>query len=333
MKYSWLVIFLLINILSFLLLADKLSLVMYWYTMSRPDVYTYLTPYSYLFGITLIILVNIGVCFYFLIILINILLTSFYFKSSLYDQMSFLLKHPFCFPKIQGRCYHVSDALSRNGYIYKDINNKLYWDSLFKTCNVNTPNIIGLIDDSEIELYEENIPYKCIIKPLKLYSANGIQVFNIDTVPPNGKYIIQEYKNSFNNIPHSIRIVTIRSKDNNYHLWAINLSVNRNEDSLTTSIGDINVTDYEIRGDEARNVLFNVWKKHNLPEKHIKKAIADAIKLHKNMKYNLSSVGWDIIISQDGPYFLEGNMCHGIVRKKDIYYYEKIQEFIQKTYK
>ncbi len=48
------------------------------------------------------------------------------------------------------------------------------------------------------------------------------------------------------------------------------------------------------------------------------------------MKYNLSSVGWDIIISQDGPYFLEGNMCHGIVRKKDIYYYEKIQEFIQK---
>ncbi len=51
------------------------------------------------------------------------------------------------------------------------------------------------------------------------------------------------------------------------------------------------------------------------------------------MKYNLSSVGWDIIISQDGPYFLEGNMCHGIVRKKDIYYYEKIQEFIQKTYK
>jgi glutathione synthase/RimK-type ligase-like ATP-grasp enzyme len=58
--------------------------------------------------------------------------------------------------------------------------------------------------------------------------------------------------------------------------------------------------------------------------------IADAIKLDKNMKYNLSSVGWDIIISQDGPYFLEGNMCHGIVRKKDIYYYEKIQEFIQK---
>lgn len=308
---------------------------MYSYTMSRPDVYTYLTPYSYLFSIILIFLVNVGVCFYLFVIMINILLTSFYFKANLREQVSFLLKHPFCFPKIQGRCYHVSDALHKNGYVFQDINNKLYWDSLFKSCNVNTPYIYGIIKNTEIDIYDGgDIPdHKAIIKPLKLYSANGIKLFNIHNLPESGDFIIQEYKSSYNNIPHSIRIVTIRTSQGNCFVWAMNLSVNRNEDSLTTSIGARNVTDYEIIGDTARNVLFDVWEKHNIPKKHLDKAISDAIKLHENMKYNISSVGWDVIIAEDGPYFLEGNMCHGIVRKKDIYYYEKIKDFIEKAYK
>jgi hypothetical protein len=110
------------------------------------------------------------------------------------------------------------------------------------------------------------------------------------------------------------------------------LSVNSNEAALTTSVGGRTVNDYEIHGDLARNVLEDEWVPHHLDIGGIKKAVEEAKKLHLNMKFYIQSVGWDLILAEDGHYFLEGNMCHGIVRKRDIYYYDRIQDFIEKAY-
>jgi hypothetical protein len=329
--------FILVNIFLFLILPDGLTHRMYWYTMTRPDVYTYLTPYGYVFGFILDILVNIGACFYMVINVLTVASSFFIYKTPVLDQIRFLIKHPFCIPKIQGRCYHVSNALANNGYIFHDINSKLYWDALFKTCNVKTPTVYGVIEEGNVTMYQD-LPRdhrKIIIKPVKLYSANGIRIFNEEEVPEKGHYIIQEYIQSFNKLPHSIRIVTIRNKkesaDTVQH-WMTTLSVNSNEDALTTSVGGRTVNDYEIKGDLARNVLNDEWIPHQISMKHIHRAVEEAKKLHLNMKFYIQSVGWDLILSDDGHYFLEGNMCHGIVRKRDIYYYERIQDFIARAY-
>lgn len=307
---------------------------MYWYTMTRPDVYTYLTPYGYMFGFLLDILVNIGVFFYTLVIVLNIGTTFFCYRTPVLEQAKFLIRHPFCIPKIQGRCYHVSNALHNNGYVFHDINSKLYWDALFKSCNVRTPEIYGIIENGEMKLFRELPDTTLIIKPVKLYSANGIKIFDIEKIPEKGHYIIQEYIKSFNNLPHSFRIVTIRKQQPQPTVehWLTTLSVNTNENALTTSVGGKTVNDYEIRQDKARNVLRDEWQKHHLSEKHIQDAVDAALVLHKNMKFYIQSVGWDLILAEDGPYFLEGNMCHGIVRKRDLYYYDRLQDFIARAY-
>jgi hypothetical protein len=337
MKYT-LFMFILVNIFLFLMLPDKLIHRMYYYTMTRPDVYTYLTPYGYVFSFILDIIVNIGACFYVLIITLTIGSSFFIYKTPILDQIRFLIKHPFSIPKIQGRCYHVSNALANNGYIFHDINSKLYWDALFKTCNVRTPNVYGVIEEGNINMFMD-LPSDerlVIIKPVKLYSANGIKLFNQEEIPEKGHYIIQEYIKSFNKLPHSIRIVTIRNKkeyiDTVQH-WMTTLSVNSNEDALTTSVGGKTVNDYEIKEDLARNVLDDEWIPHHLSMNNLNSAVEEAKKLHLNMKYFIQSVGWDLILTDDGHYFLEGNMCHGIARKRDIYYYDRIQDFIDKAYK
>lgn len=335
MKHT-LLMFILVNILLFLILPDRLTHRMYWYTMMRPDVYTYLTPYGYVFSFLLDVLVNIGAIFYTLIVGLTVASSFFIYKTPIMDQVKFLVKHPFCIPKIQGRCYHVSNALANNGYIFHDINSKLYWDALFKTYNVKTPTVYGVIEDGVVTMYQE-LPSnkKIIIKPVKLYSANGIREFNEEDIPQKGHFIIQEYIQSFNKLPHSIRIVTIRNKKGNSDIvqhWMTTLSVNSNEEALTTSVGGRTVNDYEIRGDLARNVLKDEWVPHHLDMMNIEKAVEESKKLHLNMKFYIQSVGWDLIIAKDGHYFLEGNMCHGIVRKRDIYYYDRIQDFVAKAY-
>lgn len=323
----------LVNTLLFILLTDKIVHRMYWYTITRPDVYTYLTPYGYMFSFILDILVSIGVFFYTLIIAITVGTSYFCYNASVKYQVAFLIKHPFCIPKIQGRCYHVSNALYKNGYIYHYINSKLYWDALFKSCNIKTPKIYGVIKEGEISTFQDlrNSKVPLIVKPVKLYSANGIAMFDIDSIPATGHYIIQEYIKSFNDLPHSFRIVTIRKNSKAEH-WQTTLSINSNHEALTTSVGGKTVTDYEVKEGKARNVLRDEWVPHNLNKKHLKAAIQASIILHENMKYYIQSVGWDFIMAKDGPYFLEGNMCHGIVRKRDYYYYEHMTDFIAKAY-
>ena len=251
------------------------------------------------------------------VLLYIILLSNFKNKSEL---ISFIINKPFAHPiftmALHGSINLLdSDSCKKQCY---DFHSKIFWDNLFNKYDVPTPKIHGSIDDGNVKLYNTYNNSECIIKPVSGGFGTGIQKFDQNNIPHTGKYIIQE----------------LIQTDGHYRLATgcndlLNITYYRRNGDNIASNGHNNGQRYTSKcsGDicEFENVKTN--KKIIINTKLIESAKRDALLMHKSLK-DIDIIGWDIVISGDRYYFLEGNIFAGCVVPDDKEYARKAKKII-----
>lgn len=175
---------------------------------------------------------------------------------------------------------------------------------------------------------------------------------NLRTIFSTGKYILQEkVENQHPSINalhpyaiNTIRLITIRTKNDEYVIIPPVLRVGTGTSSVDNwakgglSIG-IDTTTNTLREFGFRKPTYGgKYTTHpdtgikflGYPIPYMQEAISTAIELHKHLP-SLSSIGWDIAITNDGPVFIEGNdnweislmeaCSHGLKKEFKKYFY------------
>ncbi len=271
------------------------------------------------------------------ILLINQLFYTYnlsYFKRINY-LLEYPLKHPFFYNSLE--CAIETSIKYKNDLII-NIQRKLYWNKLFIENNVKTPQIVGIIDNNKLILdhtkYSKNKEY--IIKYDFGGDSSGIKDFDINNIPLEGKYIVQERIRN-KNYNGYIRIVTIRNKENKVipllsYLYILNKSNFKNNITAGRLYGGVTfeidiknkkinkLFDHDTTNDYLINIVDNFnWDIFN-------NAINDCIKLHNKINYS-NSVSWDIIVKENTHYLLEGNVPGLTVHTLNKNYFKKTMEF------
>ena len=226
-------------------------------------------------------------------------------------------------------------------YIYYLTNNniipetKLFWYHFFTNNNVPTPKILGIIDNATI-ISEYNSFDNCIIKPNIGSLGLGVKKFDINNIPTNGKYIIQE-RIKDEDINGYFRITTYYNKDTKkYSVLFIYLIIEYNENKIA---GNRSGMKHEVQ--YIDNKIYNKYRV--LSEKNydkklsdiysietLNKAVKDCLQLHK--KINNILIGWDVKIYKKNYYFLEGNYAPSNIFIYDYYYYDKFNKISKINY-
>ena len=251
------------------------------------------------------------------VLLYIILLSNFENKGEL---VSFIINKPFAHPSFMMSLHSSinllnSDSCKKQCY---DFHSKIFWDNLFIKHDIPTPKIHGTINNGSVKLSNTYNNGECIIKPITGGFGTGIQKFNQNNIPQTGKFIIQERIQTDGHY----RLVTGCNdllNINYYKRTGDNIAANGHSDGeahTSKCSGDIC---------EFENVKTNekIIIKTNL----IESAKRDALLMHKSLK-DIDIIGWDIVVSGDRYYFLEGNIFAGGIIRSDKEYARKAKKFI-----
>ena len=283
-------------------------------------------------------LANLLVCIYIIIFpFIALKYAGYKYKQynvSYFQMVQFYLRNPLTL-FTQGTAVY-------NGMIINHIRNiqltdlvgfmdKLYWDKLFRQNNVCTPNIIGYIIDGKPILQtqlEDTCSY--IIKPIHGYQGRQIQSYNIteDYSKMKDDFIIQQ-KVSFDyiNVATHLRCITA-FKNDELSLCMLYLCINPCESKIASNSGG--ATWFIIKNDKMRAVDTNEWINVPIKPHILQQCIDQSLKLHQTFierQIPLNSIAFDIIIHNETPYFLEGNLFYGLI-ENDIDFINTFDNYI-----
>ena len=257
-----------------------------------------------------------------------VLFTGYKYNYPAYKQYYEICVNPLLIPNFHLSLQNGIYVAKTNINLFIKMQNKLFWNDLFIKNNINTPFIIGNIENKKIILkYPINNNKKYIIKPVVgglgkyIMDFNNLTISNID----NNNYIIQE-KIIQTKIKGHFRINTLYNKKyNEYQLLNMYLCLNAKNKIASNSHNGGKCNEVNINNDTIRNIHNdNIHKISNMFSRIIiDKIINDSLNLHKNLPSYVISVGWDVMIENDKYYFLEGNVPHGTVAGDDKYFYEK----------
>ena len=167
----------------------------------------------------------------------------------------------------------------------------------------------------------------CIIKPN--YGCRGIGIktyINNDSIPTKeGVFLIQEMVKNINYNGH-FRIITHWNKENNVYNNLYTYLFIQEDKTKIQSNAHAGATLYEIKNDNVRKITeknYNILlKDFNYSHLLLKMSIMKAIELHK--KLDAIIIGWDVKLTDENYYFLEGNFGPGNVFFHDYYYLDKL---------
>jgi hypothetical protein len=180
--------------------------------------------------------------------------------------------------------------------------NKLAWNTLFIDNKVPTPQILGTLIKGKLSC---DINEKAIIKPIQGCCGNGVSIFDKNNIPVDINCIIQEFIKPLDKKEiRSYRIITNCFKKD-VCLWDIYL-LTSNQIATNISQGG-NIYKFNEKKREFTNSNKIVIKVDSKEYNYLKNAISYAIKCHRNLLF-CPTIGWDVIINHEGPYFLEGNI-------------------------
>ena len=281
---------------------------------------------QFVYGIIIILFILIYISFFALFNLIFVLIVGNNYNYPLYKQYFTLIFDFFSFPIFENSTLTYIYFMCKNKNI---VENKLYWDKLFIDNNVNTPKIVGKIVNGNIIKYSDfNNNTEYIIKPIYGSWGNGIQKFNINNISKINKkelYIIQK-KVIQNNINAHFRIISIYNKTKNiYSIPFVYLSIQEDKSKIASNGHNGGIFhEVDIKNDSLR------FLKDKHPTKKLtdyffiqllEKSMNKALILHK--KIDTIIIGWDVMLTDNNYYFLEGNFAPGNLFEYDYYYYEK----------
>jgi len=234
-------------------------------------------------------------------------------NGSLMNKLHFNIKHPLMLSK--GMVYNgilpYFYCMKLNTTLNNDTFNKLSWDSLFTDNNIPTPRILGTIIDGNINNVNDNnnndntINQKAIIKPIQGCCGNGVSIYDKNNIPTDQNYIIQELVEPMHkNETRSYRIIT-NCYQNEIKLWDTYLL---RSNSIATNISQGgNIYKYIDKKKQFMNSNDDVIKLCSTEHKYLMESIMHAKKCHGSLLF-CPTIGWDVIISKKGGYFLEGNI-------------------------
>jgi hypothetical protein len=276
-----------------------------------------------------ILLILLYILFSFIFNFIYILRYGYKYNYSLYNQYFTLIRDPLLLPHFQ--CSWLSGIyLSLNNIeLFENLQNKNFWNNFFIKNNANTPLLVGYIKNGNIIIREHllNNNDKYIIKPIIGGLGKNIQIYDKYNIPVDDNYIIQKkiVQSKFNSY---FRIITIFDKINNkYFISNVYLYIQYNQNKLsfntdkTAKIYELNLINNMLRyyKDKKETLLLNNY----FSDKILYDAFEKALDLHNILPKYVISIGWDIMLTDDKYYFLEGNIPACTVETYDYYYYEK----------
>ena len=191
-------------------------------------------------------------------------------------------------------------------------------------------NKIEDIINQDVTNYD-NIFKHSIIKPNYGRQGIGIKVYkNYNSIPSEGIFLIQERIRNTTYNGH-FRLVTYWNKENNIYKNKYNYLFIQEDKTKIQSNAHEGATVYEVNDDKVRkltekNSEYNL-QYFNYSYSLLKQSTEKAIELHK--KLDTIIIGWDVKITKDKYYFLEGNFGAGNIFFDDCYYLDKL-DFISK---
>ena len=216
---------------------------------------------------------------------------------------------PYIYPKLKFSYYNtvmyiVQPALEYGGYeIVKQMNSKIFWYKIFKKYKIRTPELICYYN-GKLTIYKKpQVNTLYLSKPEYGSNGNNVNLLTFDQFSEYIKnylfdnYVLQEYINDCFKKNRTIRIITKSILGN----VEINQYMNQQYSDYIAS----NVMNKTVE-------ICNIEKCHLLSSRENKmvKNIADELlNLHKNEFSFVPYIGWDIILSCNGPIVLEGNIA------------------------
>lgn len=265
--------------------------------------------------------------------ILYVIVTQLRFSTGITAQLKFVNKHPLMGPEIRGLSYHIPYAIRNNTssiVLLPELQNKMYWYDYFREHDIMTPEVVGLIRNGRVSLsapLENDRRYIC--KHIQDTGGSDVQLLDLDDPPINGSYIIQEYVSSINKVAENWRITTLFDHvNNNTQVFDVLHTINPNPNDIKTNCNSLYLN-YEITGQRKRRVQTQHYQSFVDPNGYLALAINQALSLHKSMDFDLLAIGWDVILSDGGPVFLEGNIVPGLLRRYDRLYYSKIGRYME----
>ena len=192
---------------------------------------------------------------------------------------------------------------------------KIGWFKVFTNYNINTPRVYAYTQYGNLTVIDKdfNKDKKYIIKLndgvggffLTIGTYNEFVKKNKFTIL---KYLFQEIISDCNykKKPRHVRLITRIDKNNNIETVTYMIEIGKSFSRPNSNgLNKENVYDC-LKTLDGCSILTK-------EEKASLKDIADKLKLvHKRELMSIYNIGWDIILTCDGPYVLEGNMCSGL---------------------
>jgi len=216
------------------------------------------------------------------------------------ELLKFIINKPYAHPILQMSLHGSINLLNSkecNDMCIK-YNSKIFWDNLFKKHDIPTPKIYGYVKNGNIKMTSEINNTKCILKPLSGGFGTGIRHFNQNDLPISGEYIIQEFVETDGHY----RVVT--GCDRILSMRYYSKSKNEIKSNYYTD-GPFHV--YSCKKDvcAVKNNKKNECFK--MSDDIFQKMKNDALKIHEDIK-EINIIAWDVVISDNNYYFLEGNI-------------------------
>ena len=234
--------------------------------------------------------------FVFPLCVLHILLTTKY-KNKL-KLVTFILNKPYTHPKFE-MSLHGSIRYFDSKNVSDEVHSKVFWNDIFEKSKVSTPEIYGYLKNGVIQM-NKRPDGKCILKPVSGGFGTGIEIFNEKKFPLKGEYIIQKYIKTDGH--H--RIVTTHKNGVVSHYFC---------QKARGKIASNNHSGGKCNSLESQNEL-------------IENAKRDASRMHRENFDNIDVIGWDIVISENKYFFLEGNVSAGSVFSSDLDYTSKAKQ-------
>ena len=171
-----------------------------------------------------------------------------------------------------------------------------------------------------------------IIKPIYGRRGTDVKVYKSHNSIPKkeGMFIIQERVKNINYNGH-FRIVTYWNKEKNTHENLYTYLLIQEDKTKIQSNACQGATTYQVKHDNVRKLTdknYNMLlKDFNYSYSLLKMSRMKAIELHK--KLDAIIIGWDVKLTDENYYFLEGNFCPGNIMFDDYYYLDKL-DFVSK---
>jgi hypothetical protein len=155
------------------------------------------------------IILIIYILFSIIIIFIYVIIYGKKYNLPLYKQYLILINNPLLLPNFECSWLSGLYLAYKDQDLFIDAQNKIYWNNIFIKNNVNTPEIVGIINQGIINNNIDNND-KYIIKPIVGGLGNDIKIYDKNNIPKTNNYIIQ--KRIFQKINGHFRIVTVYDK-------------------------------------------------------------------------------------------------------------------------